>query len=74
MEFVVNKVELGIVIPTIEPWTNQVSQNKGIRVRRFWFKAMRFLRGRTGAVMGVQIPLTVIDRRVSRSCLYDPEP
>ena len=45
MGFVVNKVELGIVIPTIEPWTNQVSQNKGIRVRRFWFKAMRFLRG-----------------------------
>ena len=72
--FVGNEIELGIVIPMIRSRTNQVSKNKGNRIRRLWFKAMRFIRGATGVIMGVQIPLMIIDRRVSRSCLDVPEP
>ena len=59
-----NKVELGMEIPMIKPWMSRVSRDKG--------NCFPYVNGSidhkviveyVGAVMDLQIPLMVIDRR-----------
>ena len=61
--FVGNEIELGIRIPKIKPRTNKVSLRQRDKDSTFNVQMMKLIRESTGAIMGFQIPLLVIDRR-----------
>ena len=60
-----NEKELSVGTLLITSRTHIVSQDKGIMIRRLRFKRILRLREITGALMDIQVPLLVIDRRVS---------
>ena len=62
-EFVGNEIELGMVMPKIGSRTNQVSRSRRNRTRRLKVQAMMNFVEYLGVIMGVLIPLLIIDRR-----------
>ena len=70
-----NEIERGIGIPTIESRASNVPIDKGNCIRDCLNPQHRgssdeIIVEHVGANMGIQIPLLVIDRRTSRSCLH----
>ena len=70
-----NEIELGIEIPTIESRASNIPIDKGNWIRDWlspWHRGSsdEIIMEHVGAIMGIQIPLLVIDRRTSRSCLH----
>ena len=70
-----NEIERGIGIPTIESRASNISIDKGNCIRgclnpRHRGSSDEIIVEHVGANMGIQIPLLVIDRRTSRSCLH----
>ena len=70
-----NEIEQGIGIPTIESRASNVPIDKGNCIRdclnpRHRGSSDEIIVEHVGANMGIQIPLLVIDRRTSRSCLH----
>ena len=61
--FVGNEGELGMRIPMIKPRTNKVSLRQRDYDSTYKVRTMHLFRESTGAIMGFQIPLLVIDRR-----------
>jgi hypothetical protein len=72
----VNKIELGMQIPTIESRASKISCDKGntyMALIESWHRGSSdmIIDEYVGVNMGFQIPLLIIDRR---SCLYILEP
>ena len=70
-----NKIEQGIGIPTIESRASNIPIDKGNCIRdglnpRHRGSSDEIIMEHVGANMGIQIPLLVIARRTSRSCLH----
>ena len=70
-----NEIELGIEIPTIESRASNIPIDKGNCIwdwlnPRHRGSSDEIIVEHVGANMGIQIPLLVIDRRTSRSCLH----
>ena len=70
-----NEIERGIGIPTIESRESNIPFDKGNCVQgclnpRHRGSTDEIIEELVGANMGIQIPLLVIDREPSRSCLH----
>ena len=70
-----DEIEQGIGITTIESRASNVPIDKGNCIRgclnpRHRGSSDEIIVEHVGAIMGIQIPLLVIDRRMSRSCLH----
>src|SRR3954464_12937431 len=74
-----NEIEQGIGIPTIESRASNISIDKGNCIRGYLSPRHRgssddIIKEHVGANMGIQIPLLVIARESSRSCLHVSRP
>ena len=58
-----NEIELGIVIPTIGSRTSKVSRDKGMGYDVYGSNDHMIFVECVGVIMGIQIPLMIIDRR-----------
>ena len=57
-------------IPTIESQASNIPMKKGITYVDIAVRPIKIFVEYVGANMGIEIPLLVIDRRTSRSCLH----
>jgi len=58
-----NEIELGMVIPTIGSRTSKVSRDKGMGYDVYGSNDHVIFVECVGVIMGIQIPLMIIDRR-----------
>ena len=58
-----NEIELGMKIPTIEPWASNIPIDKGNYVCCHRVRPIKIFIEYVGTNMGIQVPLLVIDQR-----------
>ena len=65
-----DEIELGMKMPMIESRASKIPMDKGNYICCHKVQPIKIFEEYVGANMGIQIPLLVIDRRTSRSCLH----